>query len=61
MELSSGTELIGSGAPGYFAGGTTYLLREGEPIGLFWGLDYRGVYQGGAIPEGTALGDSVFR
>jgi len=55
VELSSGTELIGSGAPGYFAGGTTYILREGEPIGLFWGLDYRGVYQGGAIPEGTAL------
>ncbi len=55
VELSSGTELIGSGAPGYFAGGTTYILREGEAIGLFWGLDYQGVYQGGAIPEGTAL------
>ena len=55
VELSSGTELIGSGAPGYFSGGSTYILREGEPIGLFWGLDYQGVYQGGAIPEGTAL------
>jgi len=55
VELSGGTELIGSGAPGYFAGGTTYILREGESIGLFWGLDYQGVYQGGAIPEGTAL------
>jgi len=55
VELSSGTQLIGSGAPGYFAGGTTYILREGQPIGLFWGLDYRGVYQGGPIPEGTAL------
>jgi len=55
IELSSGTELIGSGAPGYFAGGTTYILREGEAIGLFWGLDYQGVYQGGAIPAGTAL------
>ena len=55
IELSSGSELLGSGAPGYFAGGTTYILREGEPIGLFWGLDYQGVYQGGAIPEGTAL------
>ena len=55
IELSSGTELLGSGAPGYFAGGSTYILREGEPIGLFWGLDYQGVYQGGDIPEGTAL------
>ena len=55
VELSSGTEQIGSGAPGYFSGATTYILREGEPIGVFWGLDYQGVYQGGAIPEGTAL------
>ncbi len=55
VELSSGSELLGSGAPGYFAGGNTYILREGEPIGLFWGLDYQGVYQGGPIPAGTAL------
>ncbi len=55
VELSSGTEQIGSGAPGYFSGATTYILREGEPIGVFWGLDYQGVYQGGAIPEGVAL------
>ena len=55
VELSSGTEILGSGAPGYFAGGSTYILREGDPIGLFWGLDYRGVYQGGEIPAGTAL------
>ena len=54
-ELSGGTEVIGSGAPGYFSGATTYILREGDPIGLFYGLDYQGVYQGGAIPEGTAL------
>ena len=55
VELSAGNELLGSGAPGYFSGGTTYILREGEAIGLFWGLDYQGVYQGGAIPEGTGL------
>ncbi|MEL7162303.1 MAG: SusC/RagA family protein, partial [Bacteroidota bacterium] len=55
VELSSGSEIIGTGAPGYFAGGSTYILREGDPLGLFWGLDYQGVYQGGAIPEGTAL------
>lgn len=55
VALSGGTELIGSGAPGYFAGGSTYILREGEPLGLFWGLEYEGVYQGGDIPAGTAL------
>ena len=55
VELSAGTELLGSAAPAYFAGGNTYILREGEPIGLFWGLDYQGVYQGGDIPAGTAL------
>ncbi len=60
VELSAGTELLGSGAPGYFAGGNTYILREGEPIGLFWGLDYQGVYQGGEIPEGTALAAASF-
>ncbi len=60
VELSSGTEILASAAPGYFAGGNTYLLREGEAIGLFWGLDYQGVYQGGAIPEGTALEDRSF-
>ncbi|MFK7934094.1 MAG: hypothetical protein AB8G22_11345 [Saprospiraceae bacterium] len=58
VELSGGTEILGSGAPGYFAGGNTYILREGEALGLFWGLDYQGVYQGGAIPAGTALQDA---
>ena len=60
VELSGGSEVLGSGAPGYFAGGNTYILREGEPLGVFWGLDYRGVYQGGAIPEGTALKEVSF-
>ncbi len=60
IELSGGSEIIASGAPGYFAGGNTYILREGEAVGLFWGLDYQGVYQGGAIPAGTALGSVSF-
>lgn len=60
VELSSGSEIIGSAAPGYFAGGATYILREGEPLGQFWGLEYQGVYQGGAIPDGTALAGSSF-
>ncbi len=60
VELSGGNEILGSGAPGYFAGGNTYLLREGEALGLFWGLDYQGVYQGGDIPAGTALQEVSF-
>ncbi len=55
VELSGGVEQIGSGAPGYFSGATTYIIREGEPLGQFWGLEYRGVFQGGNIPAGTAL------
>ena len=58
VELSGGSEILGSGAPGYFAGGNTYILREGEALGVFWGLDYQGVYQGGAVPAGTALQDA---
>ncbi len=58
VELSGGNEILGSGTPGYFAGGNTYLLREGEALGLFWGLDYQGVYQGGDLPAGTAVLDS---
>lgn len=55
VELSGGTEQIGSGAPGYFSGASTYILREGAPIGQFWGLNYLGVYQGGEVQQGTAL------
>jgi len=55
VELSAGAEIIGTAAPGYFAGGSTYILREGDPIGQFWGLDYQGVYQGGELPDGVAV------
>ncbi|MFK7972783.1 MAG: SusC/RagA family TonB-linked outer membrane protein [Bacteroidia bacterium] len=60
VALSGGAEIIGSGAPGYFSGATTYILREGEALGQFWGLDYQGVYQGGEIPAGIALGAVSF-
>jgi TonB-linked SusC/RagA family outer membrane protein len=60
VSLSGGSEIIGSGAPGYFSGATTYILREGQPLGVFWGWDYQGVYQGGAIPDGTALAATSF-
>ena len=54
ITLNNG-DIIDSAAPGYFSGKDTYILREGEAIGLFWGLEYEGVYQGGALPAGTAL------
>lgn len=66
VKLVNGADLIESAAPGYFSSKDTYILREGEAIGLFWGHEYRGVYQGGALPAGTALkasgeaGDPLF-
>ncbi len=45
-----------SAAPAFFnVNDNTHILREGEPIGQFWGFEYRGVYQGGDLPEGTAV------
>lgn len=55
-----GTEIRASGAPGYFISPNTYLLREGEEIGVLWGLEYRGVYKGGDVPEGVALKGSSY-
>ncbi|WP_067150991.1 SusC/RagA family TonB-linked outer membrane protein [Pseudotamlana agarivorans] len=55
VSLVNGADIIGSAAPGYFSGKNTYILREGETIGSFWGHEYRGVYDGVNIPEGTAL------
>ena len=66
VALINGADIIGSAAPAYFAGKDTYILREGEAIGLFWGQEYQGVYQGGNVPAGTALvgnfeaGDPLF-
>ena len=66
VALINGADIIGSAAPGYFAGKDTYILREGEAIGVFWGQEYRGVFQGGDLPAGTALvgqgeaGDPLF-
>ncbi|WP_298551485.1 TonB-dependent receptor [uncultured Algibacter sp.] len=63
----SGEDLfLDSAAPGHFLQDDTHILREGEPIGQFFGYEYRGVYQGGGLPEGTATfsgavaGDELF-
>ncbi len=55
VALVNGADYFGNGAPSYFSVSDTYILREGEEVGLFWGYDYAGVYQGGDLPEGTAL------
>ncbi|MEP5339330.1 MAG: TonB-dependent receptor [Algibacter sp.] len=58
--LINGDDWFGNGAPSYFSVSNTYILREGEEVGLFYGYDYAGVYQGGALPTGTAtLTDGV--
>ena len=59
VELISG-DVKASGAPGYFISPNTYLLREGEAIGLLWGLEYVGVHKGGDVPEGVALKSSSY-
>ncbi len=55
-----------SAAPGHFLQDETHILREGEALGQFFGWEYRGVYQGGTLPQGTATfsgavaGDELF-
>ena len=68
VSLINGSDLFGSAAPSYFSVGNTYVLREGEAVGLFWGYDYAGIHQGGALPTGTVgassttlAGDPLFR
>ncbi len=64
--LIFGADFLGDGAPSYFSVDNNYLLREGEEVGLFYGFDYAGVFQGGALPAGTATlpggvaGDPLF-
>lgn len=55
VSLIYGDDWFGNGAPSYFSHDRSYILRVGEEVGLFWGYDYAGVYQGGDLPEGTAL------
>ncbi len=60
VTLINGADYFGNGAPSYFSVDNNYILREGEEVGLFYGLNYEGVYQGGDLPEGTAtLTDGV--
>lgn len=53
VSLINGQDLFNSAAPSYFSVGDTYVLREGEAVGLFWGYEYVGIHQGGSLPQGT--------
>ncbi|WP_405377067.1 SusC/RagA family TonB-linked outer membrane protein [Nonlabens sp. Asnod3-A02] len=53
--LLNGEDIFLDASPGYFNIDETHVLREGESTGAFYGYEYRGVYQGGALPEGTAV------
>ncbi|WP_298497038.1 TonB-dependent receptor [uncultured Algibacter sp.] len=64
--LINGDDYFQNGAPSYFSVTNNAILREGEEVGQFFGFDYAGVYQGGALPAGTATisggvaGDPLF-
>ncbi|MEN8812318.1 MAG: TonB-dependent receptor, partial [Candidatus Arcticimaribacter sp.] len=68
VSLINGADWFESAAPSYFSVGDTYVLREGEAVGLFWGYDYVGIHTGGVLPSGTVgasantiAGDPLFR
>jgi TonB-dependent starch-binding outer membrane protein SusC len=67
LSLPGGTELQYGAYPGHMVGlGSTHVLREGYPVGSFFGWIYDGVYQEGDsyIPGGgfeQAAGGEKFR
>ncbi len=54
QKLIGGEDIFLDSAPGHFLQDETHVLREGEAVGQFFGYEYRGVNQGGTLPEGTA-------
>jgi len=48
LELPDGNDILYAANPGHMVGfGDTHVLREGEPVGVFFGYTYDGVYQEG--------------
>ncbi len=48
LELPDGNDVQYASGPGHMVGlGNTQILREGEPVGVFYGFKYLGVYQEG--------------
>ncbi|MDA9773888.1 TonB-dependent receptor [Saprospiraceae bacterium] len=66
VALINDADIFGNAAPSYFSHDRSYVLRVGEEVGVFWGYEYAGVYQGGDLPAGTAVleggvaGDPLF-
>jgi len=53
VSLVDGNDIFLDASPGHFLQDQTHVLRVGEPVGVFYGWEYRGVNPGTA-PEGTA-------
>lgn len=48
LELPDGNDILSGSGPGHMVGfGSTNIMREGEPLGVFYGYTYDGVYQEG--------------
>ncbi|WP_298778465.1 TonB-dependent receptor [uncultured Polaribacter sp.] len=66
VALNGGIDVFNNGAPSYFSVDNNSLLREGEEVGLFYGYEYAGVYDGTTLPSGTSTlpggvaGDPLF-
>ncbi|WP_299322871.1 TonB-dependent receptor [uncultured Maribacter sp.] len=66
VSLVNDADLFFDATPSYFSHDRSYVLRVGEEVGLFWGYEYAGVYQGGTAPTGTqtlsggVAGDPLF-
>jgi TonB-linked SusC/RagA family outer membrane protein len=66
VALINDADLFGNAAPSYFSHDRSYVLRVGEEVGLFWGYEYAGVYNGTDLPAGTqpltggVAGDPLF-
>ncbi|SOE21570.1 TonB-linked outer membrane protein, SusC/RagA family [Spirosomataceae bacterium TFI 002] len=66
VSLINGIDVFLDASPGYFSVARTHVLREGEAAGVFWGYEYKGVFQGDNLPAGTATfqgakaGDPLF-
>lgn len=54
-KLLNGKDIFLDASPSYFSRQDTHIIREGEAVGVFYGLEHRGVYQGAGsvLPDGT--------
>lgn len=65
VKLVGGQDVFLDSSPSSFLQDITHILREGEPVGVFFGFEYRGVNQGtppdglAGLP-GTGVGDELF-